>query len=163
MKKGDNRRADNITQGQIGKHRLCAFDYHYTTGGEDESKRHCSGVIISTNLPLKPLSIRQETLIDRVASLVGLQRIEFESAEFNQEFHVASPDRRWAFDVLPQATLEFLLKSPRFDLEFQICQIIACRDSLFQPGDFNAAIAVIEGILSRLPASLLQELQGAER
>ena len=86
-----------------------------------------------------------------------------ESAEFNREFHVASPDRRWAFDVLPQSTMEFLLESPKFILEFQLCQIMACRDDLFQPGDFDAAIEVIEGILSRLPASLVQELQGADR
>jgi hypothetical protein len=162
--KGHSRYADNITQGRIGTHKLCAFDYHYTTGsGKSETRHRCSGVIVTTNLPLKPLLIRHQNLFDRLASLVGLQPIEFESAEFNKEFHVTSPDRRWAFDVLPQSTMEFLLDSPKFILEFQLCQIVAYRESLFQPQDFDAAIEVIEGVLSRLPASLLQELQGSDR
>lgn len=162
--KGHNRYADNVARGRIGPHTLCTFDYHYTTGsGKDQNTHRFSGVVVSTNLPLKPLCIRHETIFDRLAGLAGLQRIEFESAEFNKEFHVSSPDRRWAFDVLPQSTMEFLLDSPKFILEFQLCQIMACREGLFGPADFDAAIEVIDGILRRLPASLLQELQGANR
>ena len=41
------------------------------------------------------------------------KEIEFESTEFSKEFHVKSPDRRWAFDVLSQATMEFLLALPQ--------------------------------------------------
>jgi hypothetical protein len=88
--------------------------------------------------------------------------VEFESAEFNRQFHVSSPDRRWAFDFLPQATLEFLLDSPQFSLECQLCQVIAYRQTTFAPADFESAIAVIEGILARLPKSFLQELQRGE-
>jgi hypothetical protein len=162
--KGSSRYADNVAQGRIGPHKVCAFDYHYTTGSsERQGSRHFSGVVVTTNLPLKPLWIRHETIFDRVASLVGLPRVEFESAAFNREFHVASADRRWAFDVLPQSTIEFLLDSPKFTLEFQLCQILARREGLLDPKDFDSAIAVIEGILRRLPASLLQELQGVER
>jgi hypothetical protein len=162
--KGKSRYADNVARGRIGNHSLCAFDYHYTTGSnERKGTAHFSGVVVTTNLPLKPLWIRSETIFDRAASLLGVDRIEFESAAFNRAFHVASPDRRWAFDVLPQNTMEFLLDSPKFALEFQLCQVLARRDGLLEPQDFDAAIEVIEGILSRLPASLLQELQGVDR
>ena len=148
-------------QGRIGDHQLCAFDYHYETGsGKRRERHHFSAVIVTTNLPLKPLWIRHETVFDRVAAAVGFEGIQFESAAFNKEFHVTSPDHRWAFDVLPQATMEFLMNSPKFVLEFQLCQIIAYRDTLFQPADFESAIQVIEGILRRLPTSLVQELQG---
>ncbi len=162
--KGQSRYADNVARGRIGSHQVCAFDYHYTTGsGKSQSTHRFSGVVVTTNLPLKPLWIRHETVFDRIAGLVGMERIQLESAEFNRQFHVAAPDPRWAFDVLPQSTMEFLLDSPKFALELQLCQILACRDGIFEPGDFDAAIAVIEGILSRLPASLVQELQGVDR
>ena len=47
---------------EVGPHKLCAFDYHYTTGsGKNDKQHHFSGVIITTNLPLKPLWIRHET------------------------------------------------------------------------------------------------------
>ncbi len=162
LNKGLKRYAENIMEGHIGKRRLCAFDYHYETpNGHSGNQRHrFSAVILTTNLSLKPLLIRHEGFFDRVAALLGFEKIEFESAEFSREFHVTSPDRRWAFDVLPQATMEFLLNSPKFVLEFKLCQIIAYRDNIFSPADFDSAIQVIEGIIARLPNSLLQELQG---
>ena len=132
---------------------MCVFDFHYeTSAGDDKRDRHhFSVVIVTTNLPLKPLVIRQQGIFDRFAALVGLDRIELESAEFNREFHVQSPDRRWAFDVLPQATMDFLAHSPRFLLEFQLCQIIAYRDRLFTTADFAAALQVIGGYSTGCP------------
>ena len=50
------------------------------------------------------------------------------------------------------------MNSPKFVLEFQLCQIIAYRHTLFRPADFESAVQVIEGILQRLPTSLVQEL-----
>jgi len=161
LHQGNRRHAQNVMEGRIGKHQICAFDYHYETSNGKNSQSHdFSAIILTTNLPLKPLLIRHKGVFDRFASLLGFGDIEFESAAFSKEFHVASPDRRWAFDVLPQTTMEFLLDSPKFVLEFQLCQIIAYRNEIFLPADFDSAIAVIEGILSRLPSSLLQELQG---
>jgi hypothetical protein len=162
--RGHSRCATNVARGQVGAHQVCAFDYHYTTGsGKNQTRHRFSGVIITTNLPLKPLSIRSETIFDRLASLVGFEDIALESVEFNKQFRVSAPDRRWAFDVLPQSTMEFLLESPKFSLQFQPCQILAARSSLLQPQDFDAAIEVIEGVLRRLPTSVVQELQGADR
>ena len=126
------------------------------------TRHHFSAVILTTNLPLKPLLIRHTNVFDRVAAAVGFEGVQFEWTEFNKEFHVTSPDQRWAFDVLPQATMEFLMNSPKFTLEFQLCQIIVYRNALFQPADFDSAIQVIEGILRRLPPSLVKELQGVE-
>ena len=160
---GENRFADNRLEGRAGDHAFCAFDYHYeTSDGKNRARHVFSAVILTTKLPLKPLVIRPERLADRVAALLGFEGIEFESAAFNKQFHVTSPDPRWAFNVLPQATLEFLLDSPKFNLECQLCQIIAYRQTIFQPADFESALEVIEGILSRLPKSLLQELQETE-
>ena len=115
---------------------------------------------MTTNLPLKPLFIRHETVFDRLADAVGFEGVQFESAAFSKAFHVRSPNRHWAFDVLPQATMEFLMDSPKFILDFELCQVIAYRPTFFQPADFDSAIEVIEGVLRRLPTSLVQELQG---
>ncbi len=166
LNKGKDRYACNVMQGRLGNYRLCAFDYHYYSrySGRDDgsSYQFFSAVIVTTSLPMKPLVIRQKKDFDRVAAMIGFEGVEFEWGAFNKEFHVTSLDHRWAFDVLPQATMEFLMNSPKFVLEFQLCQIIAYRDTLFQPADFESAVQVIEGILSRLPTSLVQELQGVE-
>lgn len=163
LNRGDHRYADNVMEGQIEGHRVCAFDYHYeTSNGDDKTRHHLSAVIVTTNLPLKPLVIRHRNFLDQVAAAVGFEGIQFEWTEFNKEFHVTSSDHRWAFDVLPQATMEFLMNSPKFTLEFQLCQVMAYRNALFQPADFDSAIQVVEGILRRLPPSLVKELRGVE-
>lgn len=166
LRQGDNRYAYNVMEGRTGDRRISAFDYHYETHSTD-SKGHrtthshnFSAVIVETGLPLKPLWIREEHFFDKIGEFLGFDDIDFESTEFSREFHVKSPDRRWAFDVLQQSTMEFLLESPRFALEFQRSEIIAHRDRTFKPEDFEAALEVIEGVLQRLPDYLLGEMKG---
>ncbi len=123
-----------------------------------------STVVLYTDISLKPLSIRHEGLGDKVADSLNAKDyddVKFESTEFNSQFHVKSPDLKWAYDVLSQATMEFLLKSPRFHLDFYGNTIIAYRDGVgfCKIADFEDAIKVTTGILDRLPASLIQELK----
>jgi hypothetical protein len=153
---GHLRFADSVMQGRFAGHEVCAFDYHNSSG--DSKRGNFSAVVVTTDWPLKPLMIRPANVDPRMVVTAGLERIQFESAEFSRQFHVGSSDRRWAFDVLPQATLEFLMNSPKFVLEFRLCHIIAYRFELFQPTDFESAIHVIEGVLQRLPISLVREL-----
>jgi len=167
LHQGDGRYAYNVMQGPLGGRQICAFDYHYQThstdseGNRTTEDHRFSAVIVETGLPLKPLWIRKENVFDKIGEFLGFDDIDFESSEFSKEFCVKSPDRRWAFDVLQQSTMEFLLGSPRYTLEFQRSQVIAYRDRTFKPEDFEAALAVIEGVLQRLPEYLLKEMKGA--
>ena len=147
LNKGDNWYASNVMQGRIGNYQVCAFDYHCRSDRDEANGCNFSAVIVTTSLPLKPLLIRYKNAFDRVAASVGVEGVQFELAAFNREFYVTSPDPRWAFDVLPQATMEFLINSPKFILEFQLCQIMAHGPRFFRPADFDSAIEVIEGIL----------------
>ena len=166
LRVGDNRYAFNILSGNYHSHDVMAFDYHYETHSTDSKghrtthNHHFSAVIVATGLPLKPLAIRKEGFFDKIGEFLGFDDIDFESTEFSREFFVKSPDRRWAFDVIHQETMEFLLASPRFALEFQGSDAIAYRDRTFKPEDFDAALGVIEGVLQRLPESLLREMKG---
>jgi hypothetical protein len=165
LRRGGNRYASNVMQGRAAERPVCAFDYHYETNSTDSKgnstteHHHFSAVIVETGLPLKPLLIRKEGFFDKVGEFLGFDDIDFESTEFSRQFYVKSPDRRWAFDVIHQETMEFLLASPRFSLEFQGSDAIAYRDRTFKPEDFEAALAVIEGVLQRLPESLVREMK----
>jgi len=168
LKQGDDRYAYNVMEGAVGQRTACAFDYHYETHSTDSKgnrttyDHHFSAVIVETGLALKPLVIRKEGFFDKIGEFLGFEDIDFESIEFSKAFYVKSPDRRWAFDVIQQSTMEFLLESPRFTLEFQESQIIAFRDRNFKPDDFEAALRVIEGVIERLPNYLLREMKGAD-
>ena len=92
-----------------------------------------------------------------MAGFFGKEDINFESAEFNRLFFVSSADRRWAYDVLHARTMEFLMASPRFAIQFSSDCVMAWRNSTFNPDDFGAAADVISGILERLPEYVIQQ------
>lgn len=163
---GSQRYAYNISSGRAGEHELRAFDYHYETYSTDSKGRrtthhhYMSAVVIETDLRLKPLSIRTENFFDKVGEFVGFDDIDFELAEFSREFHVKSPDKRWAFDVLHQEAMEFLLASPRFRIEFEGRSAVAWKQATFKPEEFEEALNVVSGLVARLPRSVVQELRG---
>lgn len=164
LRRGSNRFAFNISEGNIDNRHIRAFDYHYETHSTDSKGRrkthhhYFSAVIINTSLLLKPLFIRPENMFDKLTEFFGFDDIDFESAEFSRAFFVKSPDRRWAYDVIQQATMEFLLSSPRYTIEFDRSYILACRSSRFTPVEFDAALDVAIGIVDRFPSSLVKEI-----
>jgi hypothetical protein len=122
-----------------------------------------SALVMESGLPLKPLFIRPEGFLDQVAEFIGFDDIDFESAEFSKRFLVKSPDRRWAYDVLHQKTMELMMAYPKFTLDFQGSQIMAYQDNrMFSPGEFSAALKLITGILDNLPESVIRELKGID-
>jgi hypothetical protein len=165
LQRGENRYGYNIVEGNIGNRPARAFDYHYETHHTDsKGQRHTqhhyfSAVVVDANLPLKPLFIRNERLFDKLAEFVGFDDIDFESAEFSKKFYVKSPDKKWAYDVLHQSTMEYMLSAPRFDIEFGGRQVIALRNNTFKTVEFEEALNLVNGILDRLPESLIRELK----
>lgn len=167
LQRGDNRYGYNIIDGNLGGRPVRAFDYHYEThhtdskGNRRTTHHYFSAVIVDANLWLKPLFIRSENLFDKFADFVGFNDIDFESAEFSKKFYVKSPNKKWAYDVLHQATMEFMLQSLQYDIEFFGRHVIAYRKNTFGAGYFEEAINLVNGILDRLPESLIQEMKAA--
>jgi hypothetical protein len=169
LQRGDNRYAYNIMLGTAGERVTCGFDYHYEThstnskGQRQTQHHHFSALVVDTGLPLKPLFIRPEGFFDKLTEFVGFDDIDFESVEFSQKFFVKSPDRRWAYDVLHQKTMELMLAYPRFHMEFQGTQVMAYHDNrMFTLGEFSSALKVVTGMLDYLPESVVRELKGID-
>jgi hypothetical protein len=160
---GDHRYAYNLLSGSWASRDFLGFDYHYETHGRDsrggrETEHHrFSAVVLSSTVPLKPLLIRPENAFDKLAAFFGFDDINFESAEFSRKFYVKAPDRKWAFDVIHQRTMEFLLDRPRFSLQLDGRSAIAWRHSTFKTRDFEQAAEVVGGILDRLPPYVIDQ------
>jgi hypothetical protein len=163
FQRGDNRYACNLMEGQWrGRPAMC-FDYHYEThstsskGGRQTQHHWFSAVIVQSGFPLRPLSIRPENFLDKVGEFFGADDIDFESAEFSKKFFVKSPDRKWAYDVIHQRTMEFLLASPAFRIEFSPVQVLAYRENRFDADTFQAAAETACGLLDRFPDYLVRQ------
>jgi len=158
LRRGRGRFACNIMAGDLQGLPVRAFDYHYVTGhGKNRRVHHFSALIAGSPLPLKPLFIRREHALDRVAEFLGWDDIDFESAEFSRKFYVTSPDKRWAFDVIHQQMMEYLLAAPDYSLQFDAENIIAWRSRRLIGSGFDEACGLIKGMLDRLPEYLFRK------
>ena len=165
LRRGEDRYAYNVIRGVWNQRAIHAFDYHYETYTTHKGRRqthhhHFSAVIVTSDVPLKPLLIRPERIFDKIAEFVGFSDINYESAEFSRRYHVSAPDKRWAYDVLHARTIEFLLQQPDCQLEFDHHHILAQRNRRYSLPEIIAAATVIHGVLDRLPEYLVKQQRG---
>jgi hypothetical protein len=80
---------------------------------------------------------------------------------FSKTFYVKSPDKKWAYDVIHQKTMEYLMSAPDYKIEMQGQNVLAYSHRLFSVNEFDQALAMILSILALLPDSVLSELRGA--
>jgi hypothetical protein len=117
--RGHSRFAHNRLQGalEIAGQRwpVQLGDYHYqvtsNSGKSQQTTTHRFSFLL-VQLPfggVPSVSIRKEHFFDRLASAVGFDDIDFESAEFSRRFHVKSDDKRFAYDLIHPRMMEFLL------------------------------------------------------
>jgi hypothetical protein len=157
LQRGDSRYAYNIMAGTFAGREFLGCDYHYATGsGKSRTQHHFSLVIIKSPILLEPLFIRPENFFDKLTELVGFNDIDFESAEFSKKFYVKSPDKKWAYDIIHQRMMEFLLASPEFSIQFDSLSVIIYRGTTFSPKDFDDAANLINGIFERIPDYVIQ-------
>jgi len=112
-------------------------DYHFTTtssDGKTTTTHHHSFSYCLVKLPypsVPDLRIRREGFFDSIAGAFGFDDINFESAEFSKRFHVKSSDKRFAYDVVCPAMMEFLLaeESPPLEIEGGWCLLNTGHDT----------------------------------
>lgn len=158
LRRGHSRYAYNIMRGQRDESAVTAFDYHYVTGhGKNRRTHNFSTLIIRSPVLLKPLYIRPEHIFDKMSDFFGFNDIDFESAEFSRKFYVKAEEKRWAYDIIHQRMMEFLMESPKFHIQFDPDNIMVYRNKRFQEPDFDAAFSLIHGILNRMPDYVRQQ------
>ncbi len=108
---GSNRRVYNVASGAYRNREIICFDYQYTVGSGNDSR-----VYGFTCLLVKAVFAWPELVVHAHASGDWLQRplfggdeVKLESNEFNQQFLVRCPDRKFAYDVLHEKAMQFLL------------------------------------------------------
>ena len=134
FRRGHSRRAWNIMRGTVrcDGHdvRIEIGDFLYKiTSGAGKNRRtqtYKFSYLVATNpVGVCPETIvRREGFFDRVKGVLGFDDIDFESVEFSRTFHVSSDDKRFAYDLIDQGMMEFLLGDPPPAVEFdgdQIC------------------------------------------
>jgi hypothetical protein len=99
-------------------------------------------------------------LFDKIAGAVGFDDIDFESAEFSKRFHVKSPDKKFAYDVIHPRTMEFLLSSggPSLEIDNDRCCIYDSTRRKWTVSDFKKRVWWIREFLELWPEYLTSQL-----
>ena len=162
LRKGHTRRGKNVITGTFDGFTITLLDYQYVTGhGKNRSTHNKGLVILGCDHPTIPLQIRRENPFDKVGEFLGMDDIDFESAEFSRKFYVKSPDKKWAYDVIHGRTMEFLLKSPRyFSIAFGHNEIAVMKSSRCQPVLYEQAIKLASDLYELIPDYVLEQLKG---
>ncbi|MEO1535184.1 MAG: hypothetical protein AAFS11_06450 [Planctomycetota bacterium] len=172
FRRGHSRAAFNTMTGPIPingtPHPVVMGDFIYkVTSGSGKNRRtttyRFSYAIVHLPLAGVPdLLIRPEHVFDKLGSMLGFDDIDFESAEFSRKFLVKSPDKRFAYDVVTPAMMEFLLETrghaPAIDLEHgMLC--LAQGGKRWTPEQFRSTIAFADRFLSLWPEHVVADLR----
>jgi hypothetical protein len=159
---GRSRRASNLVYGRRGDVQWELFDYRYTTGSGKNKTTHRYGVA-AARVPLSfpRTALRPEGLFDRIASLAGFDDINFESEAFSRRYHVSGVNRRFVYDLVHPRMMEYLMSLPAMHWQLAPGVVMVIRSGRFDARELPAVTAAIDGLLSRVPAFVRQELGAA--
>ncbi|MBZ0256837.1 hypothetical protein K8I31_12295 [bacterium] len=161
LQRGHSRRGYNFISGRYGNYDIYVFDYRYTTGSGKNQQTHTLTVVgVDAAMPLQPLFIRRESFFDKMSEFVGFDDIDFEWKEFSDAFYVKSSNKKWAYDVINQKTMEYLMLAPKLEVEMADVMMVAWNDRVFTTSEIELAIDFLYGILNCFPDYLIQELKG---
>ena len=141
-------------------------DYHFqvtaSCGKSTSTHTHCFSYLL-VRLPFAGapgLLIRREGMADLVKNTFGFDDIDFESAEFSRRFCVRSADRRFAYDVVHPAMMQFLLESRPPTVEIQhICCCLGDGRTVWSPEEFRANVMWMQRFFELWPAHLTAQLE----
>ena len=86
---GHSRYASDPISGEWNGRQMELGTYHYTTGsGKNQSHHSFTYFVLRGDVPLQPLTVRPENVLDKMAGVFGFDDIDFESAEFSKRFLV---------------------------------------------------------------------------
>lgn len=135
LKRGDGRGIENVLWGAWQEMPLHCFDYWYyeessdSKGGRSRTYYRFNCAVTRLDADCSHVSIEKENLFTRLADMLTLKDVQFESEEFNRAFNVKSKDREFAYAFVDARMMDWLLASGReFIFEVSGDQMMAaCR------------------------------------
>jgi hypothetical protein len=160
--KGHAKSASNVIAGETAYGELRYFDYKYTEGRGDKAHTYRKSAC-GLNPPyyFTRLLVRPENFLDKAAGMLGFEDIDLDNAEFNRKFYVSCDDKKFAYDVLNQRAMEFLLARPGITMEMAPHCILFSYDSRLSPDGVAALIGTAEQFCALLPDFLRNDRQMA--
>jgi hypothetical protein len=162
---GFGRSAYNVLYGSHDGRDVVSFDYTYKTQTNDgkttTTHTHTFSVLaLRMGVPMPPLSVDPENVLDRFVGRLTGNDIDLESEEFNRAFTVSCPDRKFASDVLHPQMMEFLLQHRQLGWRFEQDSMLVVASGQRSPAQIDATLEFMDGITDRVPEFVWLRLKG---
>ncbi|MHC4469705.1 MAG: hypothetical protein ACYTDY_11655 [Planctomycetota bacterium] len=138
------------------------FEYHYavtTSSGKTTSTSHyhfhCA--LVEPGLDVGEVTIRDETIGDKLVQAIGFDDIDFEDHEFSKKFVVKARDRKGAYDLIDQRMMSFLLDHRGWHTEAAGRMVFIHRSGRPTAERFAALADFVTGFLAEIPRTLVNE------
>lgn len=106
------------------------------------------------------LLIRREGFFDKIASAFGKNDIDFESAEFSRKYFVKCKNRKFAYDIINQRMMEFLLKTKPGTVDMEHSRICLTNGYSVWSGDkFEQSLGWTLKFLEHWPDFVIKDLE----
>lgn len=156
--RGSGRRSYNLIEGREEETDIRMFDYVYHTGSGKNRRTHRKTVCL-LEIPVKRsfphVVIRPEGLLDKFASAVGFNDIDFESVEFSRKFFVKSRERRFAYDLVDPRMMEFLLRVDRVCIEVGSRAMLVHYNRSLSPKRWPGLLNIGRSFIEKIPERLM--------
>jgi hypothetical protein len=171
--RGHSRRMYNTLLGYLdaGPHKISiqAGDYQYKTEQGSGKNRRTVTHRFSYLVARPPfafrqqLNVRREGLFDKIASVMGFEDIDFESAEFSKKFMVKCDDKKFAYDLIEPRMMQWFLDSPPPEFVTAGGELLIMTGGNWTPEVFQQNIAWMSEFISRWPRHLVDSLKAGTR
>ena len=139
--RGHSRMVMNAISGSVSFGTFYTFDYRFVTGSGKSRTEHRYG-IVAFRVPLNflKLDMRSEGFFDKIGNTLGVRDIQFESDEFNREYHIHCPSDKFAFDILNPEMIQYLLSLPKLHWQLMGPYIVLVNQGYWPVATLNHVI-----------------------
>jgi len=158
FQRGRNRRSYDLISGSRDGIKVMLFDFYYEDYSDNDNAIRWRTSCILELPPGRQLPyviIRPEGAIDRIASAIGFNDIDFESVEFSRKFFVKSQDRRFAYDLIHPKMMEYLLTTGSIWIEVAKSALLVHQDCRLYPRQWTGLYQKAVGFYTQIPDRLL--------
>jgi hypothetical protein len=146
---GSNRYAYNVVRCRD----FTLFDHHHqTSDGKHTHHHHRTFLLYKHGTDLGSVHVRPEHFGDKLASFVGFDDIDFESAAFSKRYHVKSNDKQLAYGLFHAEMIEYFMGMRDITLAASEHLVLATRGmGRLNPMRMRRLIKDVEGFVERIP------------
>jgi len=163
---GHGRQATDVLTSTQGNYPALCFTYRYQTtsttsngsGGTTTTEESHYFAIFSLHLPksFPTLRVGKEGVFSKLARMVGMHDVEFESEDFNRKFKVKADDRKFASDAINPQMMQYLLSEDAPGFNIVGSDLVLWQRGRLKLADVQPRMAYLQAVLTKLPNFLWQ-------